>query len=104
MRESWPHASPHYFTPRGTYLITAATLNRIPLFDSGVKLDLFRDTTFELARSYSLVMQRGRSFPITIILLSASKIARQHIATSCNICIVNWRCGSTELIMLRVGE
>src|SRR5439155_27322452 len=62
MRESWPHAPPHYFTPRGTYLITAATLDRIPLFDSGAKLDLFRDTTFELARSYSLVMQAWAFF------------------------------------------
>jgi hypothetical protein len=26
MRESWPHAPPHYFTPHGTYIITAATL------------------------------------------------------------------------------
>ncbi len=39
-----------------------------------------------------------------LLYAAASKIARQHIATSCNICIVSWRCGSTELIMLRVGE
>ena len=47
MRESWPHAPPHYFTPRGIYMITAATLHRKPLFDSRAKLDLLRDTTFE---------------------------------------------------------
>jgi hypothetical protein len=28
MADSWPHAPPHYFTPHGTYIITAATLHR----------------------------------------------------------------------------
>ena len=40
MRESWPHAPPHYFTLHGTYIITAATLHRAPLFGSDAKLDL----------------------------------------------------------------
>src|SRR5947208_13818051 len=57
MRESWPHAPPHYFTPHGTCIITAATLHRAPLFGSGAKLDLLRDTTFELARNYALTLQ-----------------------------------------------
>ena len=48
MRESWPRAPPHYFTAHGTYLITAATLHRRRLFDSGEKLDLLRDTTWGL--------------------------------------------------------
>ena len=39
MRENWPDALPHYFTPNGTYVITAATLHRKPVFDSGTKLD-----------------------------------------------------------------
>ena len=39
MRENWPDAPPHYFTPNGTYVITAATLHRKPVFDSGTKLD-----------------------------------------------------------------
>jgi hypothetical protein len=34
MRQSWPHPPPHYFAPNGTYIITAATLNRKPLFNS----------------------------------------------------------------------
>ena len=57
MRQSWPHAPPHHFTPHGTYIITAATLHRKPLFDCGAKLDLLRDTTFELARNYALILQ-----------------------------------------------
>src|SRR5438034_11228991 len=63
MRESWPHAPPHYFTPHGIYIITAATLHRKRLFDSGAKLDLFRDTTFELAKNYALILQAWAFFP-----------------------------------------
>jgi putative transposase len=63
MRESWPHAPPHYFTPHGSYLITAATLGRKRLFDSSPKLDLLRDTTFELAKDYELVLQAWAFFP-----------------------------------------
>jgi putative transposase len=63
MRKSWPHATPHYFTPHGTYIITAATLHRKPLFDSGAKLDLLRDSTFELAKCYELILQAWAFFP-----------------------------------------
>jgi len=62
MRESWPHAPPHYFTPHGTYIITAATLHRKRLFDSGAKLDLLRDTTFELVKNYALILQAWAFF------------------------------------------
>jgi putative transposase len=62
MRESWSHAPPHHFTPHGTYLITAATLHRKPLFDSDTKRDLFRDTTFELAKSYELILEAWAFF------------------------------------------
>jgi putative transposase len=63
MRDSWPHAPPHYFTPHGTYIITAATLHRKRLFDSSAKLDLLRETTFELARNYDLLLQAWAFFP-----------------------------------------
>jgi putative transposase len=63
MRESWPHAPPHHFTPYGTYVITAATLQRKRLFDSGAKLDVLRDTTVELAKAYTLILQGWAFFP-----------------------------------------
>jgi hypothetical protein len=62
MRESWPHAPPHYFTPHGTYIVTAATLHRKPLFDSDAKLDLFRGTTFQFAEDYALILQAWAFF------------------------------------------
>jgi putative transposase len=63
MRESWPHAPPHYFTPRGTCIITAAMLHRRSLFDLATKLNLLRGTTFELAKSYELILQAWAFFP-----------------------------------------
>jgi len=63
MRESWPHAPQHYFAPHGTYIITAATLYRKPLLNSGAKVDLLRNTTFELAKSYVLMLQAWAFFP-----------------------------------------
>jgi len=62
MRESWPHAPPHYFTPHGIYIVTAATLHRNRLFNSAAKLDLLRDTTFELAKNYALTLQAWAFF------------------------------------------
>jgi putative transposase len=63
MQNSWPHAPPHYFTPYGTYILTAATLYRKPLFDCSAKLDLMRETTFEFARNYALILQAWAFFP-----------------------------------------
>jgi putative transposase len=58
----WPHAPPHYFTPQGVYLITGGTLHKAPLFNSPVKLDLFRDTTFELLAAYSIDLRAWAFF------------------------------------------
>jgi putative transposase len=62
MCESWPHAPPRSFTAHGTYIITAATWHRKSLFDSGAKLTLLRDTTFELAQNYALILQAWAFF------------------------------------------
>jgi putative transposase len=62
MPGSWPLAPPHYFTSQGTYNITAVTLHRKPLFDSDARLDLFCDTTFELAKNYELILQAWAFF------------------------------------------
>src|SRR5215831_2122142 len=62
MQNGWPQAPPHYFTPHSTYILTASTLDRKPLFNCGAKLDLVRDTTFELARSYTLILQAWAFF------------------------------------------
>ena len=63
MRHHWPHAPPHFFTSRGVYIITAATLHRKTLFNSDAKLDLFRDTACGLAKDYALLLQAWTFFP-----------------------------------------
>jgi len=104
MRESWPHAPPHYFTPHGTYIITAATLHRKRLFDSGAKLDLLRDTTFELAKNYALILQAWAFFPNHYHLVISFDRLRSRTVISCDICTANWRRGSTVLMALAGGE
>jgi hypothetical protein len=62
MRESWPHAPPHYFTPHGTYIITAATLHRAPLFGSGAKLGQSLDVRETVACAVELrASKRGET-------------------------------------------
>jgi N,N'-diacetyllegionaminate synthase len=53
----WHHAPPHHFTPNGTYILTASTLHKAPLFDSPAKLDVLRDTIFALASDYHLTVE-----------------------------------------------
>ncbi len=43
-------------------MLTAGTLHKAPLFDTPEKLDLFRDTTWGLARSYSLSLRAWAFF------------------------------------------
>jgi REP element-mobilizing transposase RayT len=79
IRESWPHAPPHFFTPRGTYIITAATLHRKPLFGSSAKLTLLRNTTFELAQNYVLILQAWAFFANHYhLVMSFENTARAH--------------------------
>ncbi|HJT81249.1 MAG TPA: hypothetical protein VJ719_08635 [Chthoniobacterales bacterium] len=62
MPDSWPHAPPHQFIAGGTYMITAATLHRRHLFETDTKLDCFCNTTIELAKKYSLLLQAWAFF------------------------------------------
>jgi hypothetical protein len=62
VQNPWPHAPPHHFTPHGVYMITAGTLHNAPLFGTAAKLDLFRDTTFELIDDYSISLRAWAFF------------------------------------------
>jgi putative transposase len=57
MPDPWPHAPPHYFTPQGTYMLTAGTNQKARLFDTPVKLDLLANAIFQLADAYALTLQ-----------------------------------------------
>src|SRR5881296_2651417 len=92
MRENWPDAPPHYFTAHGTYIITAATLHRKPLFNSGTKLDFLCDTSFELAKDYELTLQAWAFFA-----------NHYHLVISF-LNTANWRYSSTAWMLLPAGE
>ncbi len=104
MYEGWPHAPPHYFTPNATYIITAATLHRKQLFNSGRKLDLLRDTTFELTKTYALILQAWAFFSNHYHLVISFEDARFHSVIWCDIYTANWRYGSTVLMGPSDGE
>jgi putative transposase len=53
----WHHAPPHSFEKGKTYLITAGTAQKKLLFDTQQKLDLFCNTTLQLAKKYTLSLQ-----------------------------------------------
>jgi REP element-mobilizing transposase RayT len=94
MRESWPHAPPHHFTPRGTYMITAATLHRKPLFTSEPKLELLRDTSFALAKQYALIVQARAFFSNHYHLILSFEKSAVTIPLSFDTYIANWRYSS----------
>jgi putative transposase len=62
VQKPWPHAPPHYFTPHGIYLLTAGTLHKSPLFNAPAKLDLFRDTSFNLLADYAISLRAWAFF------------------------------------------
>jgi hypothetical protein len=79
----------HTISRLGTYIITAATLHRKPLFDSDTKLDLSAiplSNSLEITRSFC---RHGLFAPIIIIWWPASNTPRQHTAISFDICTVN---------------
>src|SRR5437867_10932175 len=100
MRENWPHAPPHYFTPNGIYIITAATLHRKRLFDSKPKLNLFRDTTFELGRNYQLILQAWAFFPNHYHLVVSFENSATSHRDFIRHCIASSRYASTGWIRL----
>lgn len=48
----WPHAPPHRLMQPGTYMITAATYNKIHHFNSFDRLKFLHDTLLKLANEY----------------------------------------------------
>src|SRR5438067_11567027 len=105
MRENWPHAPPHYFTAHGTYIITAATLHRRPLFNSGTKLDFLCDTTFELAKDYELTLQAWAFFANHYhLVISFHNTATAHRDFVRHLHRAIWRYSSTAWMLLLAGE
>ena len=59
----WPHGPSHVITERGTYLVTAATHGREPVFGSKLRLNLLRDTLLQLCSGNGWHLQAWAVFP-----------------------------------------
>ena len=58
----WPHSPVHRFSERGTYILTAGTLNKELLFSDARRLDLLNDTIVSIASSMSIDLQSWSAF------------------------------------------
>ena len=52
IKPDWPHAPVHRLSNHGTYIVTAGTLHKLPIFRGEKKLDLLHDTLLKLAQQH----------------------------------------------------
>jgi len=60
----WPHAPAHRIFDPGTYMVTAATYQKQPLFSSAARLTILADTLLSLAEQNGWRLQAWAVFPI----------------------------------------
>ena len=70
---SWPHAPPHLFNKECSYMITAATHKRVPLFKTPAERDLIQALLFELADRYKWKLEAWSIFPNHYHFIAQSK-------------------------------
>ena len=59
----WPHAPLHRVSNHGTFIVTASTLHKLPLFRGGAALDLLHDTLLKLAKQHGWTLEAWAVFP-----------------------------------------
>jgi len=59
----WHHSPLHVFMPDATYIVTASTAHRAPLFVGDIRLAMVQDALFEVAQSYDWELQAWAIFP-----------------------------------------
>jgi REP-associated tyrosine transposase len=59
----WPHSPCHKLTQSGTYIVTAATYEKQPIFHSGPRLDLLLDSLLERCVQYQWKLEAWAVFP-----------------------------------------
>lgn len=60
---AWPHSPIHRLSEAGTFMVTAGTYLKSPLFGARDRLDLLCTTLFELAQTYGWQLQAWAIFP-----------------------------------------
>src|SRR5262245_39461452 len=61
--KSWPHAPFHSFCEKGTYMVTASTLNRELYFKQEGELDILQDLLLNFAEHYQWRLEAWAVFP-----------------------------------------
>ena len=61
--KDWPHAPVHRLDSAGTYIVTAATLNKELLFSGSANLNLLEGKLLSLAKAYEWSLQAWAVFP-----------------------------------------
>jgi len=61
-RLPWPHAPVHRLGEAGVYMVTAATSQRLPMFQNGASLRLLHDALLTIANKYSWTLQAWSVF------------------------------------------
>ncbi len=59
----WPHGPAHLREAEGAVMLTAATYQHLPHFNTRPKLDFLQNRLFELAEEYGLALQAWAIFP-----------------------------------------
>jgi len=59
----WPHSPLHRLSEGGTYIVTAATYEKAPVFRSGPRLALLCNTLLKLSAEYAWSLQAWAVFP-----------------------------------------
>ena len=62
-KPAWPHAPLHRVSNHGTFIVTAATLHKQPLFCGPRLLDLLHDSLLNLALHYGWSLEAWSVFP-----------------------------------------
>ena len=61
--KDWPHAPLHQVSSHGTFIVTASTLHKQPLFRGRAALDLLHDTILKLAKHHGWTLEAWAFFP-----------------------------------------
>src|SRR5690348_7319345 len=59
----WPHSPMHFLDSAGTFMVTAATYRKLPIFRSRARLDFLLNQFRVIAKKYDLRVQAWAIFP-----------------------------------------
>src|SRR5712664_1644593 len=83
---NWPHSPAHHLCDAGSYIVTAGTYKKVPLFKGADRLTTLTNHILGLADRYGFSLQAWAVFPNHCHLVATRKF-RNRCAASRAICI-----------------